>query len=478
MENSIQIRLLINDQFPIPGLLEKIVSEWEKLRLQIDVDTTSLAWTDAIKTIFPPNGYRPMIAIELTDNFFSLSQLVERICVLKPLALYLDHLYTVFEKKGLQFGELLEVAMRQYLLAIYYRTDDIQFQFSFDIARDRQLLIPAWTHLLEILEKFRKIDKVTVDWIDAVPREKNNVCFCQITPEEPEWRVMDRLREACDRLSLHFRSSIGDERIRKPYIIFNEENFRQHFYLDTEWNLLLGDKQINFPQPNDIALYVRLLEGSLIQAEQFYKDEAVKRSDPLYMPMLATEEYLRFYDYFQAIIACVIFSYTAIETLANMAIPDEFEYVEEGKGKWLGVQTVYSKEAIERNFSLRDKLKVILPKVLGARDPIKEPWWNDFIALEDIRNEVIHTKQSKSEERYSLFLDRRIFKIIRCYSVVITFYGEFINRTQRQILFDFPYGYGFDSVPPSFISNEDFEERDRRLYNPWRPKEDEEANKE
>jgi hypothetical protein len=147
------------------------------------------------------------------------------------------------------------------------------------------------------------------------------------------------------------------------------------------------------------------------------------------------------------------------------------EYIEQTKGKWQGVETVYSKEAIERNFSLRDKLKLILPKVLQTPDPTKEPWWGHFIELEEIRNEVIHTKQSKSEERYSFFLNKRIFTIIRCNRVVIEYYGQFIDKHQRGILFDYPYGYGFDSVPPSFMSNEDFQARYIALFNPWQPKE-------
>ncbi len=143
-----------------------------------------------------------------------------------------------------------------------------------------------------------------------------------------------------------------------------------------------------------------------------------------------------FYDYFEQIIAAVTYSYTAIETLANICIEERYQHTKKEKG----VTTIYDKEGIERNFKLRDKFKVIIRTILSTPDPSAEPWWQFFIQLEEIRDKIIHTKQSNSQERYSLFLSPKIFLIVEVSKSIVKWYGHYINTNLRRILDDFPFG--------------------------------------
>lgn len=105
----------------------------------------------------------------------------------------------------------------------------------------------------------------------------------------------------------------------------------------------------------------------------------------------------------------------------------------------------------------------MLKQILKTPDPTKEDWWQQFIKLEEIRDEIIHTKESKSEERYSSFLSKNIFKQIEISKEIISFYGYYIEKNVRDLLADYPYDFGYDNVLPYFISDEDYDKHMRNL---------------
>src|SRR5699024_3766505 len=121
-----------------------------------------------------------------------------------------------------------------------------------------------------------------------------------------------------------------------------------------------------------------------------------------------------------------------------------------------GVKTIYSKEAIERKYSLREKCKVILKDIISTSDPTEETWWNDFVILENLRNEIIHTKQSKSEVRYSKLLQENIIPLIESHKRIIKFYGEFIKRNKKELLEEYPYNFDYDDFLPGLMTNENY----------------------
>jgi len=102
---------------------------------------------------------------------------------------------------------------------------------------------------------------------------------------------------------------------------------------------------------------------------------------------------------------------------------------------------------------------------LETSDPTKEKWWDEFIDLENLRDEVVHTKQAKSEDRYSQFLSKKIFKTIGVHKEIIKYYGYYISKNKRELLKEYPYNFGFDEFIPGLMSKANYEESIRDLRN-------------
>lgn len=76
----------------------------------------------------------------------------------------------------------------------------------------------------------------------------------------------------------------------------------------------------------------------------------------------------------------------------------------------------------------------MLPEILGSPNPSQEPWWQKFILLEDIRDQIIHTKQSNSEEKYSFPLMRYIFELIETSKEIVRYYGVYITSPKSNMI--------------------------------------------
>lgn len=75
-----------------------------------------------------------------------------------------------------------------------------------------------------------------------------------------------------------------------------------------------------------------------------------------------------------------------------------------------------------------------------------------------MRNEIIHTKQSNSEERYSKLLSKSIFQHIESHKSAIKFYSAYIKANYKDLLSEIPYNIGYDDLFPKMISDGNFQE--------------------
>ncbi|MBD1862183.1 MULTISPECIES: hypothetical protein [Trichocoleus] len=139
--------------------------------------------------------------------------------------------------------------------------------------------------------------------------------------------------------------------------------------------------RVAFPIPNATALFLNLsrrhYEAARVAAQTF--------SSGPDSHFLADEDV---FSYLEEIMASVVFAYTALEAFANEEIPDDFVYTIP-KSK---CSEVYNKVQIERSLSLRTKLGDILPAISGMSSPKGTKVWHDFVALEELRNNIIHMK--------------------------------------------------------------------------------------
>lgn len=95
------------------------------------------------------------------------------------------------------------------------------------------------------------------------------------------------------------------------------------------------------------------------------------------------------YDYFEFIMASIVFSHTALEAFANEEIPEDFVYEMQTEN---GILIPQSKDWIERNISLDEKFATILPKITGKPSPKGLKIWENYVHLRRLRHRIIHMK--------------------------------------------------------------------------------------
>lgn len=336
---------------------------------------------------------------------------------------------------------------------IYESSDKLPLHFSYKSHWSDTVEKQAYDRMIEYINNYEnKDDKIHAE-IQRIPSDKDQIRFFLYDTETDGWIIQDLLSDITLGISTDYHKYKKDDRVAKPDILINEDKFNEHFVFDQQWVLTIDKFQVIMARPNDVALYLSLMDRNVSKAKPFL-DDAIKRrnKNPYYNMMLDEKSTNLFYDYFEQIISAVTYSYIAIETLANICIEETYQYTKKEKG----VTTIYDKEGVERFFKLRDKFKVIIRNILSTPDPSAESWWQFFIQLEEIRDKIIHTKQSSSQERYSLFLSPKIFPIIEVSKTIVKWYGHYINSNLRHVLEDYPFGYGFDNTIPAFMTNANY----------------------
>lgn len=245
-----------------------------------------------------------------------------------------------------------------------------------------------------------------------------------------------------------------DWRVRKPHVIFHEGNPHKKIVFPNNWVLESDNLETMLDKPNDIAIYSNISMSNLEKVKKFHKEKIIPRQKSGWgSKSLNQTELKEYYDYFEIAITSVVFAYTAIEALANICIPNRFTYsYTDNKG----VEVSVGKEIIEKTYSLRDKLKVILPAILGCNSPTQEKWWAKFTELENLRNEIIHSKDSKSEDRYSKLLSTSLIRKVDVHKDVIQYFGDIINKSKKDLLDEYPNGFGFDTYKVKKTNDENF----------------------
>lgn len=161
-------------------------------------------------------------------------------------------------------------------------------------------------------------------------------------------------------------------------------------------------------------------------------------------------------DYIETIQIALVFGYVALETFANLSIPDDYEYKKANKSK--GIHELYEKDSIERWLSLKEKFQYILPNIYKTDKVENQKWWGHFNNLEQLRNDIIHQKTVKSTDFYKGYFKESIFNICRCPKDVMRFfYNAYEKNNQTNPIW--PWLVGEKNVFPVIQGNDsqDFE---------------------
>ncbi|MEG6165184.1 hypothetical protein [Enterobacter ludwigii] len=179
-------------------------------------------------------------------------------------------------------------------------------------------------------------------------------------------------------------------------------------------------KKISFSRPNEISLSMNIAKKSLDKALEI-RSAIIKLIQPNQKNNFYGDGLDHIYDYLEEVQKTIIFSYKAIEALCNSAIPEDYTYKKDLSKK--GISEIYNKSAIERWLSTSEKVSKILPDVYKCPSPSNQNFWGHFKKLEELRNEIIHSKSSTSSKLLSEILSSDIDKYFKsCESMLLYFF--------------------------------------------------------
>lgn len=163
--------------------------------------------------------------------------------------------------------------------------------------------------------------------------------------------------------------------------------------------------EIEFLKPNQVALCLSVATRSMKKAKTIYGRVIKKTHSSGNWTFVSKIEHKDIYDYFEHIQEMIVFTYTAIEAFANIAIPNDFTYERFNNRR---IKEIMNKENIERWVPTSEKIEKIIPLLLHVPPPPTEIMKN-FKELELIRNDLIHPKTTSDLTLFKKLLHKEIF---------------------------------------------------------------------
>lgn len=189
------------------------------------------------------------------------------------------------------------------------------------------------------------------------------------------------------------------------------------------------NKEITYFSPNNIGLLLSINLNFTEKAKKIFNDNFLSQKVNLSFQKTGSDkkEFLNSIsstvcDFIEAIQIAIVFGYTALETFANLSIPENYSYELNNKTK--GIKEVYNKDAIERWLTLKIKFQDILSNIYNTPKIESQNWWGHFSNLEQFRNNIIHQKTINQTDFYKSYLKESIFNICNCPKNVIKFFYE------------------------------------------------------
>jgi hypothetical protein len=190
---------------------------------------------------------------------------------------------------------------------------------------------------------------------------------------------------------------MSSEPTARQIMLLNKEDHRFHaigpvgtglgMIATTEFDPRDTSKTVSFGQPSASALFINLAISSRLRRRDI--DPIACFVDHPHPQGTFPEQHSKLFDYFEEFASEVIFSFLAIEAFVNENISSDFIY-EIPKGTRKG-QTLQGEE-LQRNISLDDKIKSVLPLVTGTKSPAGLGVWEQYLHLKRLRDRITHLK--------------------------------------------------------------------------------------
>lgn len=192
---------------------------------------------------------------------------------------------------------------------------------------------------------------------------------------------------------------------------------------------------LDYFAPNNIGILLSISTKSLLRAEKIY-DGYLNPDKVNHLKGLENKDKKEniiikskiVYDYIESVQSAIVFGYTALEAFSNISIPENYLYKPEKSSK--GIVEIYDKEAIERWIPLKTKIGEILVDVYKTKNIKLTNLWNQFLQVEEFRNEIIHQKTINSTDFYKKYFKKDFFELCKIFELIIKFYfNERENKT-------------------------------------------------
>lgn len=231
---------------------------------------------------------------------------------------------------------------------------------------------------------------------------------------------------------------VPDPRFSRPLCMQKKENgeLAGSMLLQALDSVSVAGRRISYFVPNSIAILLAVANKAIAQAQDIlrgrftdpdvvvdFREHRADRKDFL------NEKTCDVCDYIEVVETAIVFAYTALETFANLSIPDDYVYEVEMPNK--GTKEVFDKNAIERWVSLKEKLLKILRDVYKTRRPDRQDWWSHFVKLEAYRHDIIHQKSVSTSAFFKAYFTRDIFQVCQSAEKAISFFYHEHAEQQR-----------------------------------------------
>lgn len=225
---------------------------------------------------------------------------------------------------------------------------------------------------------------------------------------------------------------IEDARLNKPVCHQKIENGQitgSMLLQDLDTAQLDKGKELTYFCPNNIAVLLSINSKALERAKDLYSNFFLNSSIEFKLEQIEGDKKAflneissKVCDYIECLQTAILFGYTALETFANLSIPDEYTYETTNDSK--GIKEIYDKAAIERWLSLKTKFQHILKEIYQTKKPESQNWWGHFSDLEEYRNDIVHQKSINSTSFYKAYFKKSIFQVCESPLSVIKFFYE------------------------------------------------------
>lgn len=166
-------------------------------------------------------------------------------------------------------------------------------------------------------------------------------------------------------------------------------------------------EKVEYIPPNSIALQLPIVDEYIKKLKEFKVTEKLRKNKRYKILKESIYDNSKIiYEQISLVETAIVFGYTALETFANLSIPEEYEYSLINNKH---ITESYNKEAIERWIPLNEKLSKILPEIYGTTDIKRKNLWNQFIIFENYRHEIIHQKSIDRTSFYRKYFKNNIY---------------------------------------------------------------------